>query len=530
MVPTPKSHAAMPEALLESAGADAVHPTAPAMERLGFTLHDFTRVAWVSDKARETWAPRLERITKAWADIEWRSVLAGVRSCGVTMASPEEFLAQGPRWAEAGLGALPVEMVGVSGQPYTATSVPIEPGHPFQFRFVLGRPEALAAFKASWDEGDQAAIGAALGYPACCREFFRRVWVDEGMLDTTWPMAAAGGRLTEEFTVEVEGPAQANILWRWMGARAVPHLPCSFDCKATVEFADQLLAVGREAGFGEEMDWLLDVLSWPAEWSALHGIAEVKTPVLKVVTRTDATARRYAVHRAGTAYPGEGARGLSFPLRPPATRRLTGSQGFRRGLEHAVRTPPSWYAADNGFPSVAAMDDAHRPIVELAASALAGHGGRVVDFGCGNGALLKKLTDAVPDVTPFGIDAEPARIKHARLLQPAFGSNFLVGDVLDADLDAEQLWADGSPFALGIIMPGRLLEAGPARAHAIRERLRRSCDRVLVYAYGDWLANSSLVELARQAGLALDGEPYGERVALATVAATPSEEARHDGR
>lgn len=516
----------MPEVMLEPKGAVAAQPAPAAMERLGFTLDDFTRVAWVSDQAREAWAPRLARITTAWAEIEWRAVLAGVRSCAVTMASPEEFLVQGSRWAEVGLGALPVEIVGVSGQPYSATSTPLEPGQPFQFRFVLGKPESLAAFKAAWDAGDQAEIGGLLGYPECCREFFRRVWVDEAMVDTTWPMAAAGGMPPGETTVEVGGPAQANILWRWMGARAVPHLPCRFDCPATVEFADRLLAVGRASGFGEEMDWLLEVLSWPAEWSALHGIAEIKTPVLKVVTRTDATARRYAVRRLSKAYPAEGARGLSFPLRPPVKQRLTESRGFQRGLEHAARTPrPSWYASDNGFPSEAAMDEAHRPIIELAVSALAGHGGRVVDFGCGNGALLKKLTAAAPDVIPFGIDTDPVRIKHARLLHPEFGSNFVVGDLLDADSDAEAPRDEG--FALGIVMPGRLLEADGERASAVRERLRASCDRVLVYAYGDWLANSSLVDLANKAGLTVVGAADGDRVVLATVSTNPSEEVCH---
>ena len=64
-----------------------------------------------------------------------------------------------------------------------------------------------------------------------------------------------------------------------MGARAVSHLPCRFDCEKTVALGQQLIEVGRKAGYERAMDWLLDVLSWPVEWSALHGIAELKTPV-----------------------------------------------------------------------------------------------------------------------------------------------------------------------------------------------------------------------------------------------------------
>jgi hypothetical protein len=35
------------------------------------------------------------------------------------------------------------------------------------------------------------------------------------------------------------------------------------------------------SGYRAEMDSLRDVFSWPVEWSALHGIAELKTPVIK---------------------------------------------------------------------------------------------------------------------------------------------------------------------------------------------------------------------------------------------------------
>ena len=85
------------------------------------------------------------------------------------------------------------------------------------------------------------------------------------MVDPTWPMAVASASTElRTHTAEVDGLPQANILWRWMGVRAVPHLPCRSDCAATIELADQMLAVGREGGFGAEVDWLLEILSWPA--------------------------------------------------------------------------------------------------------------------------------------------------------------------------------------------------------------------------------------------------------------------------
>ena len=32
----------------------------------------------------------------------------------------------------------------------------------------------------------------------------------------------------------------------------------------------------------------MEILSWPVEWSVLHGIAEIKTPIFRVISRSDA--------------------------------------------------------------------------------------------------------------------------------------------------------------------------------------------------------------------------------------------------
>src|SRR5579862_6071746 len=102
------------------------------MERLGFSLPEFTRLAWVSDEARRVWEPRLWRINEAWRDIEWKAIVAGVRRCAVAV------VAQALRWAGAGLAAVPLEMLRISGQPYEASAQTAQPGEPFTFRVVVG--------------------------------------------------------------------------------------------------------------------------------------------------------------------------------------------------------------------------------------------------------------------------------------------------------------------------------------------------------------------------------------------------------
>lgn len=471
------------------------------MNRLEFVLPDFSRLAWTSDAAREIWEPRVTGVVSAWLEIEWRAVVAGVRRCAIATLSPENFVTLGPRWAELGLTAVPLELVGVSGQIYSATPTPVRAGEPFAMRFVVGRPADAAAFHAAFVGGDDETIGDLLGYPPCCREFFRATWVDDAMVDTTWPMARgrSGARDPhDEITeVDVDGPAYSNILWRWMGVRAVPHLPCSFACSATVEFALRLVEVGRHAGFAQEMEWLDEILAWPAEWSALHGIAEIKTPVLRVSTRTDATATKYVVRRRGDRFPAEGARGLSFSYETPVKLRLSATPGFRRGLTHGAGSSPPWLAADNGFASTAAMAAAHAPIIDVASAALAGNGGRVVDLGCGNGALLATLVEADPKVEPFGVEVDPERLAHAEVLHPDATDGFVCGDLFDAPA----LWPNGSRFDLALVMPGRLLEVDPARAEALRDWLRQHCAQIIVYGYGDWLNRyDGLTTLAANAG------------------------------
>jgi hypothetical protein len=307
------------------------------LDLLRFDLPEFSRVSWVGDAARRVWQPRLERIFAAWMEVEARAVSAGLRECSVSTVSAHELPETAGRYARRGLCTLPVAIQRATNYGYSNTAGAPAFGEPFLYRIVVGSTSSVSAMQSAWDDCDDERIGRLLGYPDCCRRFFRSVWVDHGLRDTTWPMAkgstvrAAGDRV-----LEVGGPPQANILWRWMGVRSVSHLPCRFDCPATVALADELLRVGRDNGYAEEMDWILEILDWPAQWSCLHGIAEIKTPILKVSANTDATASKFVVRRAGGRYPAEGAKGLEFPYRMPHAPRLTTSRRYQSGLANPL--------------------------------------------------------------------------------------------------------------------------------------------------------------------------------------------------
>lgn len=106
------------------------------------------------------------------------------------------------------------------------------------------------------------------------------------------------------------------------------HLPCSFQCKPSIELAEQLEGIARSLGFQQEADWLTEMLHWPVQWSALHGIAEIKTPIAKLSANTDATGTKHTVNYLGNRYPEEGVPGLTFPYQPPKAKRISDANGL----------------------------------------------------------------------------------------------------------------------------------------------------------------------------------------------------------
>jgi uncharacterized protein (DUF4213/DUF364 family) len=295
-------------------------------ERLDFDLPPFIRVAWAGLAAETVWKPRLELIRRAWTEIEWRAVAEKMRPCAVANLPVADFVSMSPVWARHGLAAMPMEP-----QPLPAGG---------GFRLVVGELGNVARFHEAWDTGNHTDMAALLGCPSCCHHAHHETWVEHGFEDTTWDSSVATARGNGQPSIELAGPPEANVLWRWLGIRMIPHLPCRFDCEASVAAGKQMAALGRRHGFRNEMDWLEEIHSWPIEYSALHGIAIIKTPILKISTRTDATAAKHVVRFKGERYPAEGARGCAFPYRQPAHPLLTLSPSFQRGLEQIAAKAP----------------------------------------------------------------------------------------------------------------------------------------------------------------------------------------------
>lgn len=300
----------------------------PLIGRLNFKLPTFVRLCWANQNAREVWAPRLRRIIRAWADMEWMSVGCGIRACAIIRRDSEELSGSLRKFfASAGFKAVPLESeddpTGHSMGKYEQRDL-----------YAVGSESQINQCKAAWKAEDDQEVGRLLAYPVCCREAYVRRCVVEKWTDPIWLMAAntvvAQDRL--DFYAEIKGAPLTNIIWRTVGVRVLPYLPCQFGCSESIRLGQLFLDLGNNSGFAAEMNWLLEILSWPVEWSALHGIAEIKTPLFKLTTNTDATSRKLCVRIMGQSYPHEGAQGVVFPYKSSA-RSMTDSRSYQRGIQ-----------------------------------------------------------------------------------------------------------------------------------------------------------------------------------------------------
>lgn len=428
------------------------------MDTLPFRLHDFTRRQWTSPEARRVWEPRLQAVAQAWSEIERMSVAAGVRAAHLTSMRPESMPDAAAWAARHGLALLPLSRTRRSAS-YSASSETPQEGQPWDFRAAYVQLEHAEEWSEAWAGSDDRVLGTLLGYPDCCRSFFDRTW-GVGQVDTTWQMGG-GGEARERDLRYIDPHNQ--ILGRWAGYRAVPHLPCSWDCEATRAFGRQLLDVGRELGFDEEVAWLLEALSWPYEWSALHGIAEIRSPILRITTRTVATRHPLVIRVHSEVYPEAGARGTRHPYRTWKDERAQFVQLERRSSS----------ARRNGFSSDAGMEAAHGVLLRALEEVRTIDS--VLDLGAGDGALLNGIAETTGASELHGIEIDPDR--QAGALEPA---TIHVGDIAETEL-----W-DRS-WDLIVLMPGRLLEMEAEDRARVRAALGTRGARLLLYAYGDWL-------------------------------------------
>jgi hypothetical protein len=286
-----------------------------------FQLPDFLRIAWVSDDARAIWSERIDRIRAVWPQVAIQRVRDGPGGCVIrAVPSWHVFRLQ----AAARRAGVSSAVLGTRGLAIPASGLGEQtplPGRPYVYDLAFGSASEVEWASRWWDERNFTGAFELAGHPACCLAFQRETEF-AGRIDPLWVIP--GGEGVDCGLVRTLPPGALSApFWRWLQLEPVMQLPCSFHCLSLAELENSWIESAIRCGFHEEMAWLTELLDWPLEWSSLHGIAEIRTPILKLCGTTDAEDRPHRLRLLGGSYPERGASGLGFPyqLRDKAARR-----------------------------------------------------------------------------------------------------------------------------------------------------------------------------------------------------------------
>jgi len=443
------------------------------MDRLNFRLPEWSRMAWVSEEAKFVWEPRMKKIQIMWEDVAKESVYHGLRSSILTTVGPEKLVDCVKEAAAKGFVAVPLSQQGIHSE-YRSRSVNAIIGEQWEYRIAITKSELQNEWITAWNIMDNDKIGELLGFPKCCRTFFTKYWSDEQFLDTSWPMY-------EESEQNAEGPPECNVLLRWAGLRFVQHLPHSFQCEESVKIGRQFAQLGNVLGYHDEVAWLYEMLSWPVEWSALHGIGEIYTPIFKMSVSTDATPIKYIIQRKGITYPEEGASGNKFPW------------VNKRNMLKKQQDSRLW--AENGFGTLEKMNSYHELVISAITKKMGQEGGYIMDAGCGNGLLLEKICNGYPNLIPYGIEVGKDAAESAK-------RRLVNGFIQWGNIFTEMSWDLAEKYKFVIFMPGRLFEVEEQLRLECVNRLKRKTDTLIIYIYE--IGKLALQDLFEKSGLSAD--------------------------
>lgn len=419
------------------------------LDRLHFSIPPFVRQQWASERSREHWQPQIVAARKAYQRVEIASIVEGVRRAARKTVSPARLETMATEIAPFGLTITPIAKVIQNRGGYRARLEHAKANEAYDLSCVIAREEDGKIFLEASRAHNDDVVGELLGIPPCCRTFFSQVWHRQKMIDSTWPMAVASSAVVDN-SIIVSAEPETNVLLRWLGIRLVPHLPCSFHCRESIRLARRLAEVAMRDGQGAGVTSAWEMLSWPMEWSSLHGIAEIRTPVFKIAVDTDATARHHLVQLRGTKYPEGAERGLRFPYLE------TKAQNNDAKVEHALvqlrevkfadssgqglRSPylngsasndgEESEPAENGFSSTSAMLFAHLKLLNVIDPIIDGLEGSIIDLGCGTGELLRSLGAGKRDVKLYGVDRNQSKILRAKT-KLGLAAKLYVGNYLD---------------------------------------------------------------------------------------------------
>lgn len=240
-------------------------------------------------------------------ELEIESVAAGQRPCAWQTIGRGALPAFTAKCAERGLAVVPVRAVG-SWEGFVHHT----PAGDANFYCIIARRlEDALRFRAAFEKGDHDEQGEMLGFPACCRQAFTARWA-AGQFDPIWPAAETTPGaivIAADRRIHLQAHPYSNPVLRYAGIRVGFHIPCNFQCPGTIRAMAERMELARRT-HPDVAPVLEALLRMPMEWTALHSIATITTPIFRLITNTVPAAELHTVEIDGDYWPAAGAEQL----------------------------------------------------------------------------------------------------------------------------------------------------------------------------------------------------------------------------
>lgn len=265
-------------------------------------IFPFAGFVWNSVYAQEDWMSIVAR-ARSWHDrMEYEMVKNRARRCATMHISPQNYDQTIEKIMDDKLIWLPIQRTknynGFAHQHYPVDNLDLNSS---VYGVLAYNKEDAEAFRdaSSYNQNksvDHVTIGELLGFPDCCCDAFNRWWPQ--FVDPVYQMAEASPKklwIGENYNaLYVEPHIATHQMLRYAGFRLTSHFACSLDCEKSKEVGQLWMDVGREVD-PRGLDALIQILSLPAEWSCLNGIAVVETEPFTIVTNSMSTKEKWAV-------------------------------------------------------------------------------------------------------------------------------------------------------------------------------------------------------------------------------------------
>lgn len=297
-------------------------------DKLDFKLHNFQRITWASEELQTKWEPVIMNLYKVIDNIFISYKIADILPIQIKSIPINDLFNFKKQIFSNGLFAehistLPQSVLLFFGIKSEANKT---------YVIVGNRQNVIQFIKGVKKENNDIIINYLNTETFNHWEKFSK----SDMLDNTWSLLNQTDNTVDKFSSKPN--TLLNPLWNRLGISAIPYTPASLNCKYSFEAGAIIQSFAREILTDELYNFWYEILSWPIEWSALHGIAEIKTPIFKMIYNTDATGEKYVIQLESDTYPENGLNGLLFPYRKPKKLYFTYSKKNELGVKHLSET------------------------------------------------------------------------------------------------------------------------------------------------------------------------------------------------